>query len=149
MSGFGVTPCTLRFIAFFSLFVSASNLSAEQKPYAPESIEGVRIVSATEVVEMILMKPDLIIIDSRKNAEFIKGHIEGAINLINTNLKYDDIKNISENKSTPFLFYCNGIRCLRSSDSIYKAKAWGYTNLTWFRGGWNEWKENRLPVVLN
>ena len=125
------------------------NLTAEQKPYAPESIQGVTIVSANEVVEMILTNPDLTIIDSRKNAEFKKGHIEGAISLPNTNLKYDDIEKISANKSTILLFYCNGIRCLRSSDSIYKAKAWGYTNLTWFRGGWNEWIENRLPVIMD
>jgi len=52
-------------------------------------------------------------------------------------------------KNTPLLFYCNGVRCLRSSDSLTKAVGWGYTNLFWFRGGWKEWTEKRLPMVTD
>ena len=149
MSNFFITPYCLKLIIFFTSLLFTSNLIAEQKPYAPESIQGVTIVSADEVVEMILTNPDLLIIDSRKAEEFKKGHIEGAVSLPNTNLMQEDIEKISADKSTTFLFYCNGIRCLRSSDSLYKAKAWGYTNLMWFRGGWNEWIENRLPVIMD
>ena len=149
MHNFFIMPFSLKFLTLLSLILYSANLFAEQKPYAPESIPGVTIVSADEVVEMILSNQSLIIIDSRKTEEFKKGHIEGAISLPNTNLIEDDIKNISADKSMTFLFYCNGIRCLRSSDSLYKIKAWGYTNLMWFRGGWNEWIENRLPVLAD
>ncbi len=124
-------------------------VSAEQKPFAPENIQGVPIVSAEDAIELILTTPHLIVIDSRKKAEYQKGHIEGAINLLNTQLKFDDIERVSPLKSSPILFYCNGTRCLRSSDSINKAKDWGYSNLIWFRGGWKEWTEKRLPVVTD
>lgn len=137
-------------IAFVSLSVLFSSaLLAEQKPYAPESIKNVRVVSAEEVVELILATPDLVIIDSRKKTEYQKGHIEGAINILNTRLKLEDIERVSPDKSTEILFYCNGTRCLRSSDSIKKAKNWGYSKLIWFRGGWKEWTEKRLPVVTD
>ena len=125
----------------------SSTLSAEQKPYAPEDIQDVTIVSAEEVIELILANPDLIVIDSRKKTEYLKGHIEGAINILNTKLKPEDLERVSPDKSNAILFYCNGLRCLRSTDSINKAKNWGYTNLIWFRGGWKEWTEKRLPVV--
>jgi rhodanese-related sulfurtransferase len=124
-------------------------LNAEQKPYAPENIQNVTIVSAEETIEMILANPDLVVIDSRKKTEFQKGHIEGAINILNTKLNQEDLEKISPDKSKKILFYCNGARCLRSTDSIKKAKSWGYTELIWFRGGWKEWTEKRLPVVTD
>ena len=125
----------------------SSILSAEQKPYAPENIQDVTVVTAEQVIDLILADPDLIVIDSRKKSEYTKGHIEGAINLLNTGLQRADIEQLTQEKSRAMLFYCNGLRCLRSSDSIKKAKSWGYTNLIWFRGGWKEWTEKRLPVI--
>jgi rhodanese-related sulfurtransferase len=123
-------------------------LSAEQKPYAPENIPGVTIVTAEQVIDMILASPDLLIIDCRKKTEYQKGHIEGAINILNTHLKQEDLEQVSPDKSRVMLFYCNGIRCTRSSDSIKKVRGWGYTNVVWFRGGWKEWMEKRFPIVM-
>ena len=131
-----------------SLSLSAGQLAqAEEKPHAPESIENVTILTAEQVIEKILADPDLIVIDSRKKTEYLKGHIEGAINILNTKLKREDLERIAPDKDREILFYCNGIRCMRSTDSIRKAKSWGYTNLTWFRGGWKEWSDKRLPMV--
>ena len=123
--------------------------AAEQKPHAPDSIEGVTIISAEQAIDMILNDPELIVIDSRKKTEYLKGHIEGAINILNTSLKREDLERIAPDKSRNILFYCNGERCLRSSDAIKKAKSWGYTRLIWFRGGWKEWSDKRLPVVTD
>ncbi len=137
-------------IIFASLAILFSSvLIADQKPYAPENIQDVTIVSAEEVVDLILANPDLIVIDSRKKTEYQKGHIEGAINILNTRLTREELESVSADKSREILFYCNGTRCLRSSDSIKKAKTWGYTRLIWFRGGWKEWTEKRLPVVTD
>jgi rhodanese-related sulfurtransferase len=136
-----------RSIFVLLLMLCAPALNAEQKPYAPETIEGVTTVSAEQVIDMILANPELIVIDSRKKTEYLKGHIEGATNILNTRLKAEDLERLSTDKSNAILFYCNGSRCLRSSDSINKARSWGYTNLVWFRGGWKEWTEKRLPVV--
>ena len=138
---------TMIFASLLMLF--SSPLFAEKKPYAPENIQDVTSVSAEEVIELILANPDLIVIDSRKKTEYQKGHIEGAINILNTQLKPEDLERVSPDKSTEILFYCNGTRCLRSADSIKKAKSWGYTRLIWFRGGWKEWTEKRLPVVTD
>lgn len=120
---------------------------ADTKPLAPESIPGATVLTADETVELILDTPELLIIDSRKQQEYTKGHIEGAISLLDTYMKKEDLEQIAPSKSSPVLFYCNGTRCLRSSNAISKAIGWGYTNIYWFRGGWKEWTLNRLPVV--
>lgn len=143
------TQCYQKRIFASIVMLFSSALIAEQKPYAPENIKEVTIVSAEEVIELILARPDLVIIDSRKKTEYQKGHIEGAINMLNTQLKPEDLERVSPDKSRAILFYCNGTRCLRSADSIKKAKSWGYNKLIWFRGGWKEWTDKRLPVVTD
>lgn len=135
-----------RIIICFTILFSAP-LWAETKPVAPESMPGVIKVTAEEVIEQILLNPDLVVIDSRKKTEYAKGHIEGAVNLLNTNMNQQSLEMIAPDKTKPILFYCNGIRCLRSSDAVTKALDWGYKNIFWFRGGWNEWMEKRLPVI--
>lgn len=121
--------------------------NAEQKPYAPEVIEGVRIVTAEEAIDLILQNPDMPIIDSRKKAEYLKGHIEGAVSMLNTDMTEDDLAELVADRDKTILFYCNGERCLRSTDAIRKAQSWGYNNLVWFRGGWKEWSNKQLPFV--
>ena len=127
------------------LFLFSLSAQAE-KPTAPDKISGAKNLTAEQVVELILDTPDLIIIDARKSDEYIKGHIEGAINLINTNMTQQTLAAHMASKQTPVLFYCNGVRCLRSTDAAQKAASWGYSNIYWFRGGWFEWREKKLPV---
>ena len=122
---------------------------AETKPHAPESIDDVQIVTAEQAIDLILANPDMPIIDSRKKTEFVKGHIEGAVSILNTDMTEQDLQGVAPDKNSAILFYCNGERCLRSTDAIRKAKSWGYSNLIWFRGGWKEWSEKRLPVVTD
>lgn len=130
----------------FALYFPGA-VSADEKPYAPETIPGAVIVSAEEVVELILTRPELLVIDARKKEEFVKGHIEGAINLLNTDMQAEDLAVLAPDKAGSIVFYCNGIRCLRSADSVKKAMEWGYRNVFWFRGGWKEWTDKRLPVI--
>lgn len=134
---------------FVSLLLAQPLCLADNKPYAPESIEEVRIVTAEEAIDLILENPDMPIIDSRKKTEFVKGHIEGAVSILNTDMTAQDLQRVAPDKNSAILFYCNGERCLRSSDAIRKAKSWGYNNLIWFRGGWKEWTEKRLPVITD
>ncbi len=120
---------------------------ATSKPFAPASIEGTTSLIAEEVVELILRDPTLVVIDSRKEEEFEKGHIEGAVNLPDTDMSREDLARHVPGYDNPILFYCNGPRCLRSTNAITKALEWGYRQLYWFRGGWLEWREKKLPIA--
>jgi len=137
-------------ILLFSLFLLISQVCfADNKPYAPETIDNVQIVTAEQAIDLILENPDMPIVDSRKKTEFVKGHIEGAVSILNTDMTEDDLEAIAPDRTSAILFYCNGARCLRSTDAIRKAQSWGYTRLIWFRGGWKEWTDKRLPVVTD
>ena len=131
------------------LLLFTNELLADTKPFVPDSIPGVITVSAEEVIELILLNPELVVIDSRKKTEFSKGHIEGSVNILNTVMQPEELEMIAPDKTKAILFYCNGTRCLRSSDAASKALDWGYKNIFWFRGGWNEWTEKRLPVITD
>ena len=147
-------PALFLSLLAFMIFLFAIPLTllppdamANEKPFAPDSIDGVMIVTAEQAIDLILGNPDMPIIDSRKKTEYLKGHIEGAVSILNTEMTVQDLEQIVPDRDSAILFYCNGIRCLRSSDAIRKARSWGYTNLIWFRGGWKEWSDEHLPVV--
>ena len=117
-----------------------------EKPFAPEKISGMIRVDAEETVELIVNSPTLIIVDSRKDIEYSKGHIQGSVNLLNTEMTIEKLSKYAPDKSTPLLFYCNGARCLRSSRAATMARSGGYKLIYWFRGGWSEWVEKGMPI---
>lgn len=136
-----------RFFLSIALLVYSLHLQAGTKPDVPEQIEGANNLSAEQVIELILSNPRLVIIDSRKKTEYVKGHIEGSINILNTQLTENDLQKVLPDKSAQVLFYCNGNRCMRSADATRKALSWGYSSVYWFRGGWKEWTSKKLPVI--
>jgi len=118
-----------------------------EKPTAPESLSGVQIVTAEQAVALILSTPELVILDTRKKEEYEKGHIEKAISLTDTDMFKLNFQSTYPDKEQPMLLYCNGVHCLRSSNAAKKCLQWGYSNLYWMRGGWQEWMNKALPVT--
>ena len=130
-----------------SLLLLCSAVAQADKPIAPEHIPGATDLKAEQIIELILNTPELVIIDARKEDEFTKGHIENAISLLDTEMSAETLAAHVPSKETPLLFYCNGERCLRSTNAAHKALSWGYTTIYWFRGGWVEWREKNLPIT--
>jgi rhodanese-related sulfurtransferase len=129
------------------LLLLCAGLAQADKPIAPQHIAGATDLGAEQLIELILATPQLVIIDARKQEEFDKGHIENAISLLDTQMSEETLAIHAPDKATPLLFYCNGERCLRSTNAANKALAWGYTTVYWFRGGWVEWSEKNLPIA--
>lgn len=121
--------------------------AASDRPLAPASVPGSQLVSAEQAIDLIGAQPNLLVIDSRRREEFDKGHVEGAINLLDTELTRQVLLKLAPSPDRPLLFYCNGERCLRSSNSARQALSWGYRKVYWFRGGWQEWIDKHLPVA--
>jgi rhodanese-related sulfurtransferase len=118
-----------------------------EKPFAPDTVAGTTRITAETVIDLAGALPNLVIIDNRHAEEFAKGHIEGAINLLDTELRRANLTRLAPRTDTPLLFYCNGERCLRSSHAAKMAVGWGYTRIYWFRGGWQEWMNKQLPIT--
>lgn len=131
-------------IALFSLCMSFPAFA--DKPLAPPSVSGTTLVNAEQALEVILASPKIVIIDSRHAEEFAKGHIEGAISLLDTDTTAKSLGKHVSDKNTPILLYCNGERCMRSSNAATIAVNAGYSKIYWFRGGWMEWMEKKMPV---
>lgn len=131
-------------IVFLALVNSGSAFA--EKPFAPEMLQGTTWVDAEAAAELIVTTSNLLVVDSRKEIEYSKGHIQGSVSLLDTEMTLEKLSKHAPDKATPILFYCNGERCLRSSRAATKSLEWGYKNIYWFRGGWNEWVEKGMPI---
>jgi rhodanese-related sulfurtransferase len=132
-------------ILLLTLLLTATSALAD-KPVAPETIPGTQLITAEQLVELIDSTPGLVIIDARRHEEYARGHIEGAIFMLDTDMTPEKLSSKVRSKNNPVVFYCNGERCVRSTNASKKAVSWGYKRIYWFRGGWQEWHSKGLPV---
>lgn len=136
-----------QIIAFSLASTFLVSVAVAGKKEVPQFIEGTVRVSAEEMIELVEKHDNLVIIDSRKKSDVAKGYIEGSISLPNTETNGGSLASKVENKGTPVVFYCNGIKCGRSGKAAKIALAEGYSKIFWFRGGMQEWEAKGLPVV--
>lgn len=86
-------------------------------------------------------KSKVVLIDSRpKKRKYDKGHIPGAISIPDTEFEQKKAM-LPEDKSTPLIFYCGGLKCKLSMKSSKKALAAGYTKVRYFPTGFPSWKK--------
>ena len=85
-----------------------------------------------------------ILIDTREDTEWEKGHAEGAIHL-SKGIIERDIETKIPDKSATLVLYCGGgFRSALVADTLQKM---GYTNAISLDGGWRAWNDAGLPVV--
>ena len=115
---------------------------------APMEITGAKTVNADAVIELIQKVENLVILDNRSAADYDLGHIEDAVQLIDTDITSEAvIARYVKSKDTPVLFYCNGLKCGRAAHAVIKAVQWGYQNVYYYALGLEEWKQRELPLV--
>ena len=127
--------------------VQPVNANEDARPDAPESINGVTIVDAEGLIEKVMSISDLVLIDSRISTDRKHGFIEGSISLPDIETTCNTLAGVVDSKSTPVMFYCNGVKCGRSAKAAQVAVDCKYTNLYWFRTGMEEWKAKDYPLV--
>jgi len=86
----------------------------------------------------------MILVDTREDSEWARGHVPGAIHLSKGVIERDIEKTIPDH-SAPIVLYCGGgFRSALAADSIQKM---GYTNVLSMDGGWRGWTEAGLPIA--
>ena len=86
----------------------------------------------------------IILIDTREDAEWARGHIPGAIHL-GKGIIERDIEKTVPNKDAAVVLYCGGgFRSALAADNLQKM---GYTNVISMDGGWRGWTEAGFPVI--
>lgn len=138
----------LCFLLISLCFLSSTNaLAAAKKKDAALNITGTNKITAEEIFTLIDEFPELLIIDARIRTDRAQGYIEGSVSLPDIETNCSSLKKFIPVKTSPVLFYCNGVKCGRSGKSSKVAVKCGYKNIYWFRGGFDEWKSKNLPYV--
>ena len=152
----------MKFNAYRSLilpiatFIMCTNASAQETPnlakpkiVVPEKIAGVATVSAEQVIEILASENPPMLIDSTIKEDRDHGFIESSLSLPDIETNCNTLKEIIADKKQALMFYCNGIQCGRSVVSIKVARSCGYHDLSWFKGGFAEWKEKGYQYIKN
>ena len=95
-----------------------------------------RQIGMDEAVNIMKEEKGYIILDVRREDEFVAGHIPGAINLANESIDTKEIPELPD-KGRLILVYCRSGR--RSKEAAEKLAKLGYTNIVEF-GGILDWK---------
>jgi rhodanese-related sulfurtransferase len=92
-------------------------------------------------------QPGVIILDARSPDDFAEGHIPGAKNLPYYEFSEKAsvvLKDIPRNRE--IITYCEGLECSNAEDLAFLLKENGYAQAKVFEGGWEEWRENGMPI---
>ena len=86
----------------------------------------------------------MIIVDTREDNEWARGHVPGAIHL-GKGVIERDIEQTIPDKNAPLVLYCGGgFRSALAADNLQKM---GYKNVISMDGGWRGWTEAGFPVA--
>ena len=103
----------------------------------------VRQTTPDEVMTRLEKDDPIVLVDTREDNEWQKGHIVSAIHLGRGIIERDIVKVIPD-KSTEIILYCGGgYRSALAADNLQKM---GYTNVCSMDGGWRKWKELDFPT---
>jgi rhodanese-related sulfurtransferase len=139
-----VTVMTGLGLLILTMITYSAALVAET---SPPSIEGSTLVDAEGFIELVGSTPDLRVIDSRIPGDRKQGYVEGSVSLPDVDTTCKTLAGVVPSKSSPTLFYCNGVKCGRSAKAVKIALGCGYSNIYWFRGGFEEWLAKGYPYV--
>lgn len=85
-----------------------------------------------------------VLVDTREDNEWDKGHVQGAVHL-SRGIIERDIETQYPDKQTPLVLYCGGgYRSALVADNLQKM---GYTGAISLDGGWRALKESGLPLA--
>jgi rhodanese-related sulfurtransferase len=118
----------------------------------PIKIAPEKLVKYDEVAALVAKGPEAgnyVLVDSRPLPRVQEGTIPTAINLPFTTKGFDALAagKLPADKSKRVIFFCQGITCMLSPNSLRRAEAMGYTNAKVYREGWPEWTQKNVGVL--
>lgn len=124
-------------LAFLSLSVNAAALS-------PENVAGATTIDGATAKKMF--DQEIAFVDVRKNSDWDAGRIPGAIHIELKKVLNAEALGAEVKKDEAVVIYCNGPKCMRSSEACVKAVGWGFSKVYYYRAGFPDWKSNGYPV---
>ena len=128
-------------VLFYSIVFSSQSI-AEDK-VSPMTIDGATTVTTDEAKK--LFDQGALFVDVRRDSDWEVGRVQDAIHL-NSKSNFNEANLLKElKKDEPAIFYCNGEKCMRSSNTAAQAVSWGFTKVYYYRDGFPAWKKAGLP----
>lgn len=125
------------------------NLEYVDTHFLNEQFKGVSQTSSGRInYEQPMPEWGFVLVDSRPHNVYIKGHINGAINIPDAEFA-QHTQMLPDDKDQLLIFYCGGLSCELSAASAIKAIELGYTNVKVYQEGTPYWqgKGNYLVVT--
>ena len=107
------------------------------------TIAGDKLISATELIELIEIEKAPLILDVRSAEEYAEGRVPGAINIDYRELpsRIDEVRNLGKGK---IVVYCErGVRANIAKGTLKKA---GFTDILHLQGDMSGWRKRGLKV---
>jgi len=109
-----------------------------------EAKTRVREENYRETKKRLDLGEKFILIDTREDSEWARGHIPGAIHLGRGIIERDIEKTVPD-RNTQIVLYCGGgFRSALAADNLQKM---GYRKVISMDGGWRGWVEAGFPVI--
>jgi rhodanese-related sulfurtransferase len=86
----------------------------------------------------------MILVDTREDNEWARGHVPGAVHLSKGVIERDIERAIPDKESTIVLYCGGGYRSALAADNLQKM---GYRKVISMDGGWRGWTESGFPVI--
>jgi len=111
---------------------------------SPLQIAGATTIRTAEA--KTLFDKGILFVDVRNEADWEAGRIPGALHLdIKTTFSEASLS-AEASKNEPIVIYCNGEKCMRSSEGSSLAVGWGFSSIYYFREGFPAWKAAANPI---
>ena len=139
----------IRCIAVLAATICLGSVMADARAdsgKSPPSLEGAKTVTTDEVAGLL---GKVTILDVRRKASFLEGHIPGAKSIVgqfNKERKVFDPIAFGPDKSAPIVIHGHGSDGWSAVYAVRSAVAAGYSDVRWMRAGWAEWSHKKLPV---
>ncbi len=104
----------------------------------------IRETDVHEVKKRLDAGEKFILVDTREDSEWARGHLPGAVHLCKGIIERD-IEQAVPDKSTELVLYCGGgFRSALAADNLQKM---GYKKVISMDGGWRGWVEAGYPTA--
>lgn len=126
------------------LILAAMLATAPVHALSPEAIDGAATIDAVKAKG--LFEQGVPFVDARNDQDWEAGRVPGAYHLdIKKTFTEQSLGEVIK-KGDEVVIYCNGPKCMRSTEACKKAVGWGYSKVYFFRTGFPSWKEAGYPI---
>lgn len=123
----------------------AAPLSFAADKISPMTVNGAKTVDVAKAKALFDKK--VAFVDTRNDKDWDAGRIPGALHMdIHKGAFTQEALGAKVKKDQEVVMYCNGEKCLRSSEAAEKAVGWGYSKVYYFRDGFPAWQAAGYPA---